>query len=66
MLLAEPPPIPEEELIELCDAVVTGDVLSVRRLQPHQGSLLAQVKVIESHKGKIPVWSHGKRLLWTP
>ena len=51
-LLARPAPIPEDELIELCDLVVTADILSVRRLPPQQGSLLAQAKVIETHKGK--------------
>jgi hypothetical protein len=55
LLLAEPPPIPEDELTELCDLVVTADLLSVRRLPPQQGSLLAKAKVVETHKGKATV-----------
>jgi hypothetical protein len=55
LLFAEPAPIPEDELIELCDLVVTADILSVRRLPPNQGSLLAKAKVVETHKGKATI-----------
>lgn len=55
LVFAKPAPIPEDELIEKCDLVVTADLLNVRRLPPTQGSLLAKAKVIEVHKGKATV-----------